>query len=63
MILTTQLIKEIGLKSFILEGMLTFRTNVIMMCLSIADLFSLKKKSKQSSYMSSLIMCQHFFDE
>jgi hypothetical protein len=46
MILTTQLIKEIGLKSFILEGMLTFRTNVIMMCLSIADLFSLKKKVK-----------------
>jgi hypothetical protein len=48
MILTTQLIKEIGLKSFILEGMLTFRTNVIMICLSIADLFSLKKSQSKA---------------
>jgi hypothetical protein len=44
MILTTQLIREIGLKSFILEGLLIFGTNVMKdVFIDCRSIFSFKE--------------------
>jgi hypothetical protein len=55
-----QLMREMGLKSFSVVGLVTLGTRVMkelfMACRSTIPL----KKSVQTSYISFLIMCQHF---
>jgi hypothetical protein len=56
MILTTEFIRETGIKSLTIVGLFTFGIRVIKELFSTLMSTSPLKKSKQALYMSSLIM-------
>jgi hypothetical protein len=54
-----QLMREMGLKSFSVVGLVTLGTRVMELFMACRSTIPLKK-SIQTSYISFLIMCQHF---